>query len=121
MIMIKTTEEARLMWIDICKMFENTRNYSPSKTIDKIINKYGKNRTLEMFSIVSKLLKNDGRIYSENIDYFKFVPIDVDADSVRFTYYGGCNSLDYIHPAHINQMMTELRRRYKITYPRHLI
>lgn len=99
------------IWKDIVNIFNETRDEGPVVTVDKIVEKYGFDNTINTFAIVSGIKKNDGRIYGENRKFMDSILID----SMFLQWNAenpmrGCG-LDDIHTAHINQMITELRKR----------
>lgn len=78
-----------------------------------IIHKFGIKKTEEVFATIAAIKKYDGRIYGKNRDYMNSIPVDSKIAEWRSgnpVIYAG---LDDIHTAHINQLITVLRKLEK--------
>lgn len=103
-------KEIANVWKEIVRIYNETRELSPVATICEIVCKFGINQTKEVFATIASIKKHDGRIYGANRDYINSIPIDnenVEWRSGNPVIYAG---LDDIHTAHINQLITELRK-----------
>jgi len=97
-------------WKEIVRIYNKTREQSPTATMCEIIHKFGVKQTEEVFATIAAIKKHDGRIYGANRDYMNSIPIDneiVEWRSGNPVIYAG---LDDIHTTHINQLITELRK-----------
>jgi len=83
----------------------------PIVTVDKVVEKYGLDNTINTFVIVSGIKKSDGRIYGENRKFMDSVLSSPMFWEWKTDYHMRDCGLDDIHTAHINQMITELRKR----------
>lgn len=100
-------------WKEIVRIYNETREQSPEATMCEIVQKFGVKQTEEIFATVSAIKKNDGRIYGKNREYMNSIPVDskiIEWRSGNPVIYAG---LDDIHTAHINQLITELRKLNK--------
>lgn len=97
-------------WKAVCCIYESTISENkPKATMSKIIETLGIEATKEVFATVSAIKKHDGRIYGRNRDYMNSISVNPDSLNWEFgnpMIYAG---LDDIHPAHINNLITELR------------
>lgn len=99
------------LWQDIVRICGNTMDLTPQITVDEILKQYSLEDTIYTFVIVSAIKKHDGRIYGNNRKFMDSISIDpVYAEMTVENPMKGCG-LDEIHTAHINQMITELRKR----------
>lgn len=99
------------MWQNIVRIFNNTMDLTPQITVDEILKQYSLKDTIYTFAVISAIKKHDGRIYGDNRKFMD--SISIDPVYVKWTAENpmkGCG-LDDIHTAHINQMITELRKR----------
>lgn len=99
-------------WKEIVKIYNDTREF-PEGTLCNIIHKFSVKKTEEVFATVAAIKKYDGRIYGKNRDYMNSIPVDsqiIEWRSGNPVIYAG---LDDIHTAHINQLITELRKLEK--------
>lgn len=99
------------MWQDIVRIYNNTMDLTPQITVDEILKQYSLEDTIYAFAVISAIKKHDGRIYGDNRKFMDSISIDL--VYVKWTAENpmiGCG-LDDIHTAHINQMITELRKR----------
>lgn len=102
--------EIASIWKEVVRIYNKTREQTPEITINEIVTKFGKRQTEEVFATVSAIKKHDGRIYGKNREYMNSIPVDseiVEWRSGNPVIYAG---LDDIHTAHINQLITELRK-----------
>ena len=98
-------------WKEIVKIYNETKEIAPPEgTLCDIIHKFAIKKTEEVFATIAAIKKYDGRIYGKNRDYMNSIPIDsqiIEWRSGNPVIYAG---LDDIHTAHINQLITELRK-----------
>lgn len=102
--------EIALTWKTIVQIYKETRDETPGITVNEIVSLYGIDKAKEVFATVAAIKKYDGRIYDENRKYMDGIPVDQEIVELRNgnpLLYAG---LDDIHTAHINQMITELRK-----------
>ena len=107
------TEANRIatIWIDICDIFDLTRNETPQTTMKAILDKYSLQEVAETFAAITKYKKHDGRIYGKNREVMEGIPVEpVLIEHSHANPLLETHRLDYIHTAHINQMITELRK-----------
>lgn len=103
-------KEIASAWKEIVRIYNETREQSPTATMCEIIHKFGVKQTEEVFATIAAIKKHDGRIYGVNRDYMNSIPVDneiVEWRSGNPVIYAG---LDDIHTTHINQLITELRK-----------
>lgn len=98
-------------WKEIVRIYnERSETTTPEETMNEIIHKFGIKKTEIVFATVAAIKKHDGRIYGANRDYMNSIPVDpqiVEWRSGNPVVYAG---LDDIHTAHIDQLITELRK-----------
>lgn len=104
------SKEIASAWKEIVRIYNATREKTPTVTMCEIIHKYGVKQTEEVFATIAAIKKHDGRIYGANRDYMNSIRVDnanVKWGSGNPVMYAG---LDDIHTTHINQLITELRK-----------
>lgn len=111
---LMTPKEAAEAWKKVCESYDATRalNLEPRVTMASIISDIGRKSAYQIFAIVTKIKKHDGRIYGENRNAME--RINVDPACLVWDYTNPLvrtSLLDHIHPSHINQLITELRKR----------
>lgn len=100
------------IWIDICEIYSNTREKTPKETMTAILNKYNLQEIAETFAAITKLKEHDGRIYGRNREEMEIIPTDpVCREWNHNNPLLNTGKTDYIHTAHINQLISELLRR----------
>lgn len=97
-------------WREIVQIYNETRELTPKTTVCEIIRSFGVKQTKEIFATISAIKKHDGRIYGENREYMNGIPVDKEAIEWRRGNPVIGAGLDDIHTAHINQLITELRK-----------
>ena len=105
-----TPAECASAWKVVVHIYNDTRETTPDATMNKIIDSLGIEKTKEVFATVASIKKNDGRIYGKNREYMNSIsvnPVSVVWSHENRMIYAG---LDDIHTAHINQLITELRK-----------
>ncbi len=114
---MRTPKELKDLWIEVRNIYHASvdANEIPSQTMSTIIDSIGLDATVEMFSAVAQIKKHDGRIYGANREWTN--SIEVNPDALKREYgnefiYAG---LDDIHTAHINQIITELRKMKEVS------
>lgn len=97
-------------WKNIVNIYDESRTSSPRETLQKIISKYGLEQTKEVFATITVIKKHDGRICGKNRKYMDSIiicPENIVICSDNPILYAG---LDNIHTAHIDQLISELRK-----------
>lgn len=106
-----TSIEIANTWKEIVKIYNETRETTPPEdTMCDIIHKFGIKKTEEVFATIAAIKKHDGRIYGVNREYMDGISVvteNVERRRENPIIYAG---LDDIHTAHINQLITELRK-----------
>ncbi len=106
-----TREVCASIWKTVITCYQKTIEINnPAITMAEIVNTIGLDNTKEIFATVSKIKEHDGRIYGANREYMNSIAINPDNvvwESSNPLIYAG---LDEIHTAHINNLITELRR-----------
>lgn len=106
-----TREVCASIWKTVIKCYQKTiESNNPAITMAEIVNTIGLDNTKEIFATVSKIKEHDGRIYGANREYMNSIAINPDNvvwESSNPLIYAG---LDEIHTAHINNLITELRK-----------
>lgn len=106
-----TSAECKEAWDEVIRIYKETRDTNPKTTMQEIIESLGMEKTKEAFATVAAIKKHDGRIYGANRKYMDGIPVNPDSVSWEYNNRMRHADLDYIHPAHINQLITELRIR----------
>ena len=107
--------EAREAWQKVCEIYDATREENrPAVTIQAIIKELGIEKTREVFAVISKIKKNDGRIYGRNREFMDSIPTDPSISEWSRENPMLHAGLDHIHTAHISNLITELRKFHKV-------
>ena len=103
-------KEIAILWEVICGIYDSTREWnSPERTMRKMIAKIGLDGVWETFSAITKLKKNDGRIYGKNREMMeRFETAKVLEEHSHENPLIDTGLCDHIHTAHINNLITEL-------------
>lgn len=103
--------ECEEAWQKVCEIYDSTREEnSPAVTMEAIIKELGIEKTKEVFAVVSKIKKNDGRIYGRNREFMDSIPTDPAISEWSRENPMIHAGLDHIHTAHISNLITELRK-----------
>lgn len=106
-----TPNKCREAWDLILKIYDETISQNnPRNTMDRIIEILGLERTKEVFAVVAAIKKHDGRIYGRNRDFANSIPYNEECTQRIFGNPMIYSGLDHIHTAHINNLITELRK-----------
>ena len=106
-----TPKECSIIWREIVLIFQNRKdNETPKEIMENIVQTFGIEKTEEVFATAASIKANDGRIYGENRTYMNSIPVNPDAARWERENYMIHAGLDDIHPTHINQLITELRK-----------
>lgn len=106
-----SSKECAGAWKSVVKCYRETiDSNNPELTMETIINLLGFETTEEVFATVSKIKENDGRIYGENRKYMESVPVNVESTAYGYENQVMYSGLDDIHTAHINNLISELRK-----------
>lgn len=101
--------EIAKVWEGIVKIYKETiPQNNPKVTVAAIYKKFGKEKANEAFATIAEIKKYDGRISPWNRKKLSSIPVNPD-----YTVWDSNNpmfrtDLDYIHTAHIDNMITEL-------------
>lgn len=103
-----TSKECAKAWKMVVSIYDETRDETPAVTMQRIIKELGKQQAMEVFATVVAMKKDDGRISDKNKEAMNAVEYNHESavwgNGNPMVYAG----LDFIHPAHINQLITEL-------------
>lgn len=105
-----TTYVCATTWKEVVRIYNETSETSPKTTMDRIIEYLGIDNTKEVFATIAAIKKHDARIYRENRKYTDSIPVNplsIRCNRDNPVLYAG---LDDIHPVHIDQLITELRK-----------
>ena len=101
--------EIAKIWDGIIETYKETiPQNNPKITVAAIYRKFGKAKANEAFATIAEIKKHDGRITPWNRKKLSSIPVDQNC-----TVWDRMNpmlsvDLDYIHTAHIDNMITEL-------------
>ena len=102
-------KEITKVWDGIVDIYKATISQNnPKFTVTQIYKKFGKAKANEAFATIAEIKKHDGRISQRNRKRLSSIPVNPDC-----TIWDRSNpmlrtDLDYIHTAHIDNMITEL-------------
>ena len=102
--------EIAKIWNGIIEIYKETiPQNNPKVTVVAVYKKFGKAKTNEAFATIASIKKHDGRISPRNRKKLSSIPVNPDCTvwDRMVNPMIGCN-LDYIHTAHIDNMITEL-------------
>ena len=100
-----TVQEVNDGWARVVEVYDKTRDGKPSDTMKQIISEFGYGKAREIFATIAKIKQHDGRIYGANREFMNETPTNPEIG-----YMSRIGHLDDIHPAHINQLIGELRK-----------
>ena len=103
-----TPEECAKAWKTVVQIYKDTRETNPKATIQKIVDTIGLDAAVDVFAVVVYIKKHDGRISEKNKHFMNKIIFNTECVKMKNgnpMLYAG---LDAIHPAHINQLVTEL-------------
>lgn len=109
-----TPKECVDAWKVVCEQYDATiPENKPGTTMSKIIDVLGEEKTREVFATVAAIKAYDGRISRYNRQYL--TSIEVNPESIAWSLENPMSNaeLDYIHTAHIDNLISELRRLAK--------
>lgn len=99
------------MWNVVVERYKAQDNGNPADLIKSLLGDYSDDLVKETFVAVAQLKAHDGRIYGDNRKWTDSIEVDpVATEYTRENMLFRRGYLDYIHTAHINQLITELRR-----------
>lgn len=102
-------KETAQIWKAIVNIYNETRDENnPTYTMKTILERWEYPKVKETFATVAKIKKHDGRIYGRNRDVMNATETNPDAVEWRYGNPMVIKQLDDIHPAHINQLISEL-------------
>lgn len=102
--------EIAKIWDGIIETYKETiPQNNPKVTVAAIYRKFGKEKAIEAFATIAEIKKHDGRISQRNRKKLSTIPVNPDCTvwDRRFNPMLKTD-LDYIHTAHIDNMITEL-------------
>lgn len=106
-----TPKECAETWKTVIKCYDETINVNnPKITMKRIIDTIRVEKTKEVFATVAKIKQHDGRIYGENRKYMESITVNPECVEWKFGNPMIYTKLDHIHTAHINNLITELRK-----------
>lgn len=102
--------EIAKVWDGIIETYKETiPQNNPKVTVAAIYKKFGKAKTNEAFATIAAIKKHDGRISPRNRKKLSSIPVNPDCTVWdRIVNPMLKTDLDYIHTAHIDNMITEL-------------
>ena len=104
-------EQVAETWKLIVCVFLKTRETAPANTIREILKTGADPADLyETFAVVTQIKKHDGRIYGENRKAMEAITVDPECLVWERPNPVMKAGLDDIHPTHINQLITALRK-----------
>lgn len=108
-----TLKRCATCWKKICATFKEYRfDGTPKETIDKILEQMSFEEARTTFAVIAALKRHDGRIWGYNREWMNKTPLPEGAtDWSHSNPMLNTNLMDEIHPAHIDQLISELRRR----------
>ena len=103
-------KEIAKVWNGIIETYKETiSENNPKITGAAIYRKFGKAKANEAFATIIEIKKHDGRISSRNRKKLSSIPVNPDCTVWdRMINPMLSVDLDYIHTAHIDNMITEL-------------
>lgn len=112
---MKNKDEIAKNWKKIVEAYNSTRTMTPDATAKKIVETLGYEQAIETFAVIAAIKIHDGRIYGANRDWLNSVYYASKAYDSEVTAWSRENpviyaGLDDIHTAHINQIITALRK-----------
>ena len=105
-----TTYQCAKVWKEIVRIYNETRETNPKTTMDQIIEHFDVDVTKEAFATIAAIKEYDGRISCSNREYTNGISVNprcMEYNHNNPILYAG---LDDIHMAHIDQLITELRK-----------
>lgn len=102
-----TVQEVRDGWARVVEIYNSNRDDTnrPDDAMSLMLNEFGYDKTREIFATIAKIKQHDGRIYGANREFMDETPTNPEIG-----YMSRIGHLDDIHPAHINQLIGELRK-----------
>ena len=112
MLLNKDCVEKWLRIKEIIKVGMNKHN-RPDYTAKEIVDEIGMDDALEVFATVAWIKKHDGRIYGLNRDFMNSIEINTLNAAWNHENNMMSTGLDDIHTAHLDQIITYLRKMAK--------
>ena len=105
-----TPKEAMEAWNTVIDTYKETvMQNNPEVTVTEIVKRLGKEKTNEIFATIAMIKKHDGRISLRNRDKLRSISVNPDClVRDRFENPLLTCALDYIHTAHIDNMISRL-------------
>lgn len=101
--------EIAKVWEGIIETYKETiPQNNPKVTVAAIYRKFGKAKANEAFATIAEIKKHDGRISPRNRKKLSSIPVNPDCTVWDWMNPMFKTDLDYIHTAHIDNMITEL-------------
>ena len=102
--------EIAKVWDGIIETYKETiPQNNPKVTVAAIYKKFGKSKANEAFATIAEIKKHDGRISSRNRKKLSSIPVNPDCTVWDWMVNPMLRcDLDYIHTAHIDNLITEL-------------
>ena len=111
----KYKNEIAKNWKVIVRIYNSSKTMTPDNTAKIIVETLGYDQAVETFAVIAAIKIHDGRIYGANRDWLNSVYYASKAYDLEVTAWSRENpviyaGLDDIHTAHINQIITALRK-----------
>ncbi len=110
---MRTTKDLKNLWFKVREIYHTSFDAReiPEQTMNKIVDDIGLDAAVEVFAAVAQIKKHDGRIYGKNREWTNSIQITQDA--LQWDYGNELiqAGLDDIHTAHVDQLITELRKK----------
>lgn len=91
-------------WRKVVEIKNSSKGHRPDLDAKSIVDTLGLEPTLETFSCIVRIKKNDGRIYGKVREYFSKIEVDESAAVYEIENPVIRAGLDDIHPTHIQQI-----------------
>ena len=102
-----TQKECVNAWNKVIECYDKTCENGPKATVMAAVDELGMEKTQEVFATIAKIKQRDGRISDINKKAMENIPVNQDNCKRGHDNLMISAKLDYIHPARIDQMLTE--------------
>lgn len=103
-------KEAAEAWKTVCRSYDETiEGNKPRAAAELILERLGQEKTMEVFAVIARIHKHDGRISPRNralLNQQVFDPDCLDHDTSPVFYAG----IDHIHMAHVDNLFSAILR-----------
>lgn len=108
-----TQKECVNAWNKVIECYDKTCENGPKATVMAAVDELGMEKTQEVFATIAKIKQRDGRISDINKKAMELISINPDNYKRDGRNPMISSKLDYIHPARIDQIITELKKLQK--------